>query len=72
MSTVVMKPWNGETMTYGDLLQFLSKLDDEQLKQHVTVHIEEVDEFFAVNDMRRIDDKGDVLDVGHLYLPISG
>lgn len=57
-------------MTYAELLVRLSSLDIEQLKQTVTVHVNEVDEYYGVDILTTSDDSNDVLDPGHLVLEI--
>lgn len=54
-------------MTYKELLNQLSKLNEEQLNTDVTV-CDSYDEFFKVKGLYFIDPKfDDVLDPGHPY-----
>ena len=54
-------------MTYQHLLNLLSWLTPDQLKDDVTVYDEVSDEFFAVKDSKT-EETDDVLHKGHFFL----
>ena len=56
-------------MRYRELLEKLSKLDDNQLDDDVTVHLTEIDEFVPVWGAV-YDTEGGELDSGHLVLAV--
>jgi hypothetical protein len=55
-------------MTYRDLLNLLSKMDNETLNQNVTVGFQ--DEFYPANVLFA-DDTQSVLDEGHLFIAVK-
>lgn len=56
-------------MTYGKLLERLTALNEEQLKQDVTIYVENNDEFYPVQNLA-INAYSDVLDINHPFLEI--
>jgi hypothetical protein len=57
-------------MTYQELLEQLTMLDEEQLKQTVTVHEPYQDEYIAVVHTATTSE-ADVLDENHFYLVLK-
>lgn len=60
-------------MTWQDLLNEMKHFSPEQLKQDVTVYVEDVDEFYPLvkfEPLRETDESCDVLDPNHKYLVI--
>ncbi len=55
-------------MTYKDLLEILSELNEEQLNMDVTVYDSIDDEFFPIDEI--LTAENDVLDKDHLYFII--
>jgi hypothetical protein len=55
-------------MTYRDLLNMLSKMDEETLNQNVTVGFQ--DEFYPAK-VGFADDNQSVLDVGHPFIAVK-
>lgn len=58
-------------MTYAELIRELQDLDPARLQDTVTVYVNGVDEFYAVNEFQiAVGDVNDVIDDGHAYLEI--
>ena len=59
-------------MRYRELLEQLSKLDDNQLDDDVPVHLTEIDEFVPVWGVCvAVEDETDEVDAGHLVLAVG-
>ena len=59
-------------MTYSELAELISNMNDDQKSQSVTVYVSGVDEYYGlVGDYPLVEsESNDVLDQGHPYLVI--
>lgn len=60
-----------QTMTYGQLKDYIDRMNPEQLASTVTIHLDSVDEFFPVDHAELVNDQEeDRLDDGHPILVV--
>lgn len=58
-------------MTYRELREYLQRrMTKEQLNQHVTIHMTEIDEYYSVNEVSVSEHECNILDPGHLVLEV--
>ena len=57
-------------MTYAELRKYISLFTPEQLKQDVTIYVNDMDEFYPVEAIQVSDETNDVLDSDHIFLVV--